>query len=256
MKRIDLRKNPIALAGLMALAAALKHCPTITRLDLDDLSSTSTDHNTAEHQRLIDEITSCCTSHEISNDNDTLSSLPSDLTRAMKEPAKGDDLISRKISLTCSVPPSGGLVLPIIQTDSAKEDDGQRVPRKLRSPLPSPSPSPSPSPLPSPSGRFRVRTIQNIENPPIFDLKQTNHLINKQVTRVDCVEAPLPSPRSRFTVTPVTAPLQAESCPAQTGESGSLPSGLVESKETSSDYASLIRSSPSKVIVGFDVLTT
>jgi hypothetical protein len=165
LKRVDLRKNNIALAGLMALAAALKHCPTITQLDLDptdpSTSSSSCDQqNAAEYQRLIEEIATCCTSHETeANDGDTLSSLPSDLNTkrsANNKEADSDETISRKISLTCLVPPSEKqLLLPL----NNKEDD-QQPRRKLRSPLPSPSPSPSPSPLPSPSGgRFKVLTI-------------------------------------------------------------------------------------------------
>lgn len=43
MQRIDLRKNKFQLAGLMALAAALKLCPTVTCLDLDDNFTTSDD---------------------------------------------------------------------------------------------------------------------------------------------------------------------------------------------------------------------
>ncbi len=86
--------------------------------------------------------------------------------------------------------------------------------------------------------------------------------------------SPLPSPRSRFTVTPVAAPV--EPCPAQeTNEvatttttaaaaaaaaavilpQASASTAATDSKDTSPDYTSLIRSSPSKVIVGFDVLT-
>lgn len=34
LQRVDLRKNNFQLAGLMALAAALKLCPTVTRVDL------------------------------------------------------------------------------------------------------------------------------------------------------------------------------------------------------------------------------
>lgn len=161
LKRVDLRKNKIALAGLMALAAALKHCPTITQLDLDPIdpppSTTSGHHqNAAEYQRLIEEIATCCTSHETeANDSDTLSSLPSDLNKrsSNNKEANADEVMSRKISLTCLVPPSDKqLLLPL----NNKEDD-QQPRRKLRSPLPSPSPSPSPSPLPSPSGgRFKV----------------------------------------------------------------------------------------------------
>jgi hypothetical protein len=161
LKRVDLRKNKIALAGLMALAAALKHCPTINQLDLDPIdpppSTTSGHHqNAAEYQRLIEEIATCCTSHETeANDSDTLSSLPSDLNKrsSNNKEANADEVMSRKISLTCLVPPSDKqLLLPL----NNKEDD-QQPRRKLRSPLPSPSPSPSPSPLPSPSGgRFKV----------------------------------------------------------------------------------------------------
>lgn len=152
LKRVDLRKNQIALAGLMALVAALKHCQTITRLDLDCKPSTSSDQNTAEYQRLIEEIANSCTSHEAAKENDTLSCLPSDLKRSANQPGIVDEVISRKISLTCPVPPSDKLVLPL----KNQADDQPRVSRKLRSPLPSPSPSPSPSPLPSPSGRFKV----------------------------------------------------------------------------------------------------
>jgi hypothetical protein len=163
LKRVDLRKNNIALAGLMALAAALKHCPTITQLDLDPTdsstsSSSSCDQqqNAAEYQRLIEEIVTFCTSHETeANDSDTLSSLPSDLNKrsSNNKEASSDEVISRKISLTCLVPPSEKqLLLPL----NNKEED-QQPRRKLRSPLPSPSPSPSPSPLPSPiGGRFKV----------------------------------------------------------------------------------------------------
>jgi hypothetical protein len=163
LKRVDLRKNKIALAGLMALAAALKHCPTINQLDLDPIdppSTTSGHHqNAAEYQRLIEEIATCCTSHETeANDSDTLSSLPSDLNKrsSNNKEANADEVMSRKISLTCLVPPSDKqLLLPL----NNKEDD-QQPRRKLRSPLPSPSPSPSPSPLPSPSGgRFKVTFV-------------------------------------------------------------------------------------------------
>lgn len=152
LKRVDLRKNQIALAGLMALVAALKHCQTITRLDLDCKSSTSPDQNTAEYQRLVEEIANCCTSHEVAKENDTLSCLPSDLKRSTNEPIAVDEVISRKISLTCPVPPSEKMLLPLKNQADPKNDDQPRVSRKLRSPLP----SPSPSPLPSPSGRFKV----------------------------------------------------------------------------------------------------
>ena len=79
------------------------------------------------------------------------------------------------------------------------------------------------------------------------------------MTRVEASKSPLPSPRSRFTVVPVApvAPVElAVPCPAQeTGEATSQVSAA-DSKDTSPDYTSLIRSSPSKVVVGFDVLTT
>lgn len=267
LKRIDLRKNSIGLAGLMALAAALKHCPTISQVDLDTdnhrnvNSSTSSpdqqqlEHNTAEYRRLTEEIATLCAAHETeANDSDTLSSLPSDLNKQSTniteevEMANADDVASRKISLTCLVPPSEKLLLLPLNN----EDDQQpRVPRKLRSPLPSPSPSPSPSPLPSPSGgRFKV-------------------------TRVEANNSPLPSPRSRFTVTPVAFVPRVEEVSTETGETADVPSSdsvlsssnnnsatetdnsiAKDDKTASSDYTSLIRSSPSKVIVGFDVLTT
>lgn len=35
LQRIDLRKNYCELAGLMALAAAIKLCPTVTRIDMN-----------------------------------------------------------------------------------------------------------------------------------------------------------------------------------------------------------------------------
>lgn len=141
----------------MALAAAVKHSLTITKLDLDIDISTSTDQHSVEYQRLIDEIATCCISHNMANENDTVSSLPSDLKRSTKAASTAvDDVISRKISLTCPVPPSEKMLLPLAQTDEKNDQQQPRVPRKLRSPLPSPSPSPSPSPLPSPSGRFKV----------------------------------------------------------------------------------------------------
>ena len=172
LKRVDLRKNHIALAGLMALAAALKHCVTITQLDLDvDPSTTSTtitssDQHTAEYKRLMEEISNCCACHEAANEGDTLSCLPSDLKQPgnvedTASAAAGDEVISRKISLTCSVPPSDKLQLPLKPDEDGEQ--AERVPRKLRSPLPSPSPSPSPSPLPSPSGRFKV-LFRNLPN--------------------------------------------------------------------------------------------
>lgn len=34
LQRVDLRKNDVRLAGLMALAVALKLCPTVIRVDL------------------------------------------------------------------------------------------------------------------------------------------------------------------------------------------------------------------------------
>lgn len=176
LKRIDLRKNSVGLAGLMALAAALKHCPTISQVDLDpenvDSSTSSPDwqqleHNTAEYRRLTEEIMTCCTFHEIeANDNDTLSSLPSDLNKrpihnADEAVEMSDDVASRKISLTCLVPPSEKLLLLPLNHEN---DQQPRVPRKFRSPLPSPSPSPSPSPLPSPSGgRFKVEFLVSYE---------------------------------------------------------------------------------------------
>lgn len=39
LQRVDLRKNKFQLAGLMALSAALKLCPTVTCLDLDDVTT-------------------------------------------------------------------------------------------------------------------------------------------------------------------------------------------------------------------------
>ena len=39
LHRVDLRKNAVQLAGLMALAAAMKLCPTVTCLDLNVTSS-------------------------------------------------------------------------------------------------------------------------------------------------------------------------------------------------------------------------
>lgn len=77
-------------------------------------------------------------------------------------------------------------------------------------------------------------------------------------------QSPLPSPRSRFTVTPVAVTTPEIELP-DTGDSTPAPGGVLSSnnnadstKEDAStaDYTSLIRSSPSKVIVGFDVLTT
>jgi hypothetical protein len=86
-------------------------------------------------------------------------------------------------------------------------------------------------------------------------------------------QSPLPSPRSRFTVTPVavvsTPEIElpatdiGESAPAADGVLSSNNNGETDNCSTtkedptaSPDYTSLIRSSPSKVIVGFDVLTT
>jgi len=95
--------------------------------------------------------------------------------------------------------------------------------------------------------------------------------IRLQVTRVEASsQSPLPSPRSRFTVTPVAVATTPEiKLPAaDTGESAPAAGGVLSSNNnaetdsttkddpTTADYASLIRSSPSKVIVGFDVLTT
>lgn len=79
-------------------------------------------------------------------------------------------------------------------------------------------------------------------------------------------QSPLPSPRSRFTVTPVAVVTPEIELP-DTGDSAPAPGGGVlssnnnadstkEDASTAVDYTSLIRSSPSKVIVGFDVLTT
>ena len=39
LQRLDLRKNSFQLAGLMALAVALKLCPTLTCLDINVTSS-------------------------------------------------------------------------------------------------------------------------------------------------------------------------------------------------------------------------
>ena len=94
-----------------------------------------------------------------------------------------------------------------------------------------------------------------------------------QVTRVEAPsQSPLPSPRSRFTVTPVASVVstpEIELPVADTGESTPAADGVLSSNnnaetdncsttkdDASPDYTSLIRSSPSKVIVGFDVLTT
>lgn len=59
-----------------------------------------------------------------------------------------------------------------------------------------------------------------------------------QVTKVEADVSPLPSPRSRFTVTPVTL--------EKSDDAG----------ESSSDCIALVRSSPSKVVVGFDVVSS
>lgn len=84
-----------------------------------------------------------------------------------------------------------------------------------------------------------------------------------QVTRVDAPsQSPLPSPRSRFTVTPVAVttpeielPDTGDSAPGVLSSNNNADSTM-EDASTATDYTSLIRSSPSKVIVGFDVLTT
>lgn len=78
-------------------------------------------------------------------------------------------------------------------------------------------------------------------------------------------QSPLPSPRSRFTVTPVAVTTPEIELP-DTGDSAPAPGVVLSSNNnadstkedasTATDYTSLIRSSPSKVIVGFDVLTT
>lgn len=85
-----------------------------------------------------------------------------------------------------------------------------------------------------------------------------------QVTRVDAPsQSPLPSPRSRFTVTPVAVttpeielPDTGDSAPGGVLSSNNNADSTMEDASTATDYTSLIRSSPSKVIVGFDVLTT
>jgi hypothetical protein len=75
-------------------------------------------------------------------------------------------------------------------------------------------------------------------------------------------QSPLPSPRSRFTVTPVAVttpeielPDTSDSAPGGVHSSNNNADSTKEDASTA-DYTSLIRSSPSKVIVGFDVLTT
>lgn len=45
LKRVDLRKNEVNLAGLMALGAALKHCPSVIRLDLLNITPPSENVN-------------------------------------------------------------------------------------------------------------------------------------------------------------------------------------------------------------------
>lgn len=121
----------------------------------------------AEFRRLENEIAECCAAHVGSatakeGEASGADSVPVETGNEPKPETHSvisavEQLVSRKTSLTCTSPPSEKLlVLPLIRTDEENEfrteQDQQRTPRKLRSPLP----SPSPSPLPSPSGRFKV----------------------------------------------------------------------------------------------------
>lgn len=84
--------------------------------------------------------------------------------------AKAEEIISRKISLTCFTPIcETKLILPLIRTDEENED-GVRMPRRLRSPLPSPQPSPQPSPC---SSRFKVELVLSFAS---------NSVINDQLS--------------------------------------------------------------------------
>jgi len=233
LHRVDLRKNAVQLAGLMALAAAMKLCPTVTCLDLNVTSS----ENSEEYDRLSGEISALCAAHQSLIEEPATTETPENHEECVEadataSPTVTEDLSVRKVSLTCPLPLLP--CVPVIVTDEGQEEEQQqeRVARKFRSPLPSPMPSPLPSPV-------AVRT-------PAISASRF------KVSRVDLTSASLPASCCRFTVTPVSESSSSRSFSGSSSDLMNVDPPI--SSATSAPNQELIRRSPSKIVVGFDVV--
>lgn len=178
LRRIDLRKNNLQLAGLMALHATLKLCPTITCLDLN-IGVTDDDKVSElsacaflkyrqlkrflfkyfeEYTRLQKEIDDLCKQHAANADSSPQGYNGDTLDHEEAELMRKSSGLTRKASLTCSIPPNQASSTPMLcigGNETITEEQANLERRKLRSPCP----SPLLSPLPSPSSRFKVSLL-------------------------------------------------------------------------------------------------
>ncbi|CAL4073809.1 unnamed protein product, partial [Meganyctiphanes norvegica] len=168
IQRIDLRENPIRVAGLMALALSMRVNTTVVQLDLDAEPRSEPGPEYAEqHLAFHREIKEYCTrnltaQHIRSQEN---SDMQASQTLSCIEDEINSVDVTRKNSLTCGLAPLTKLPLFDKQTQIIKEEEKQKYTSPEPSPLPSPSISPFNSPLVSPlKNRFRVSRVQELSN--------------------------------------------------------------------------------------------
>ncbi|KAJ2942279.1 hypothetical protein O0L34_g15826 [Tuta absoluta] len=164
LQRLDLRDNKLGAVGLEAILNAMRESNTLTQIDLDEPTESTTTLTDASEEtegvavaRLTREIRAlCCDKEPVC--------VPPDQTARLH----------RKISLTCHTmpvvhtvhspsspcglrvtgPPGAGL-----NSGNARDREAERRGTRLRSPLPSPAPSPAGSPVPPQHSRFSVTRV-------------------------------------------------------------------------------------------------